>query len=114
MLRALVVALAAANLLWFAWAQGWLEGWLPPPGDAEQREPHRLDSQQRPQAVTVTPLREGAMASRPDMEAAPQPATEAAPQGAPTAAPRRGGASAPGEAEPASAPSDAAAGPGAG
>lgn len=57
MLRALVLALLAANLAWFAWAQGWLAGWLPAPGDADQREPDRLGLQEQPQSITVTPLR---------------------------------------------------------
>ena len=51
MLRALVLALLLANLLFFGWTRGWLAPVLPPPQD--EREPERLQSQLRPQAVTV-------------------------------------------------------------
>jgi hypothetical protein len=55
-LRALVLALLLANLGWFAWTRGWLpDGWLPPAGDAAQREPQRLDRQVRPDAVALSP-----------------------------------------------------------
>lgn len=87
MLRALVLALLAANLAWFAWAQGWLEGWLPAPGDADQREPHRLQAQVRPQVVTVTPLR-GATSpvdAPPAAPRSPAPAGETPPAPPPAA-----------------------------
>jgi galactokinase len=51
MLRALVVALALANLLFWAWSAGLLEGlgWEP----ARERDPTRLSQQVRPDAVRV-------------------------------------------------------------
>lgn len=51
MLRALVVALALANLLFWAWSAGLLEGlgWAP----ARERDPTRLSQQVRPEAVRV-------------------------------------------------------------
>ena len=51
MLRALVVLLLLANVAFFAWARGWLGA---PPHHAE-REPERLQSQVRPELVTVLP-----------------------------------------------------------
>lgn len=57
MLRLLVVALLLANLGWLAWTRGWLPaGWLPPPGDAAQREPQRLARQVRPDAIVLQPV----------------------------------------------------------
>jgi hypothetical protein len=55
MLRALVLALLAANAFVFAWGQGWLSPLLPPPGAAE-REPERLYQQVRPNSITIVPL----------------------------------------------------------
>lgn len=53
MLRALVLLLVAANLLFFAWSQSWLEGFgLRPHAD---REPDRLKRQVRPEAVVILP-----------------------------------------------------------
>ncbi|HET9823433.1 MAG TPA: SPOR domain-containing protein [Burkholderiaceae bacterium] len=52
MLRWLVVALVAANLGYWAWSAGWLNGplgW----GPAAQREPDRLAQQINPQALRV-------------------------------------------------------------
>ena len=49
MLRAVVALLLLANLLFFAWARGWLGE---PPRHAE-REPGRLAAQTRPEAITV-------------------------------------------------------------
>lgn len=57
MLRLLVLALLLANLGWFAWARSWLPaGWLPPPGDAAQREPRRMERQVRPDAIVLQPI----------------------------------------------------------
>lgn len=50
MLRALVVALLAANLLFFAWTRGALAPLLPPPSHGE-REPERLAQQVRPETI---------------------------------------------------------------
>jgi len=52
MLRALVAVLLAANVLFFAWARGWLAPALPPP-HASEREPQRLQSQFEPERITV-------------------------------------------------------------
>jgi len=51
MLRALVVLLLVANMLFFAWARGWLAPVLPP--RADQREPARVAAQLRPELITV-------------------------------------------------------------
>ncbi len=57
MLRLLVVVLLLANLGWLAWTRGWLPaGWLPPPGDAAQREPQRVARQVRPDAIVLQPI----------------------------------------------------------
>lgn len=45
--RTLLVVLLAANVLFFAWAQGWLGDAWPPPGQS-QREPERITTQVRP------------------------------------------------------------------
>jgi hypothetical protein len=50
MLRAAAFALIAANLVFFAWARGWLAPLLPPPLHGE-REPERLAAQVRPELV---------------------------------------------------------------
>lgn len=55
MLRALVAALLLANVLFFAWARGWLSPAVPPPHHGE-REPERLAAQIRPESIKlVTP-----------------------------------------------------------
>lgn len=58
MLRALVLLLLLGNVLWFAWARGWLG---PPPRHAE-REPQRLAAQVSPEAVVVLPPRRASAA----------------------------------------------------
>jgi len=52
MLRALVLLLVLANLLFFVWARGWLAPGWPPPRHGE-REPERLAAQVRPDLVVV-------------------------------------------------------------
>lgn len=109
-MRALILALALANLLFAAWAAGWLDavtGW-PASGD---RDPHRIERQLRPDKVRI--VRPGSVATRPSSTGAdlPLPAgTDAptTPSAAPAAlglntAPSAAGAPA---ASPASAPSD--------
>jgi len=54
MLRAGVVLLLLANLLFFSWARGWLAPGWPPPRHGE-REPERLAAQVRPELVAVLP-----------------------------------------------------------
>jgi hypothetical protein len=52
MLRLLLVLLVLANAGFYAWTQGWLAGWIgaAPP---EQREPHRVQAQVRPELITI-------------------------------------------------------------
>ena len=52
MLRALLVALLLANLVFFGWAGGWFAPAWPAPG-ASEREPARLAAQVAPERVTV-------------------------------------------------------------
>jgi hypothetical protein len=52
MLRTLAVLLLLANLLFFAWARGWLAPVVPPPHQGE-REPERLAKQVRPEAIQL-------------------------------------------------------------
>lgn len=52
MLRALLVLLIGVNVLFFAWAQGWLAPTWPPPR-AGEREPQRLAAQVRPERIQV-------------------------------------------------------------
>lgn len=56
MLRALLVLLLLANLVWWGATHGWLPAsWLPFPDDQAQREPGRLARQVRPESVTIRP-----------------------------------------------------------
>ena len=61
MLRALLALLVVANLLYFAFASGWLDGvaGLSAAGD---REPDRLAKQVRPQTIRVLPMSAAASA----------------------------------------------------
>lgn len=52
MLRALLVLLIGANILFFAWARGWLAPSWPPPR-AGEREPQRLAAQVQPERIQV-------------------------------------------------------------
>lgn len=54
MLKALVVLLALANLAFFAWTQGWIDG---PTGIRARgdREPERLSQQFQPEVVQILP-----------------------------------------------------------
>ena len=52
MLRALVVALLLANLAFFGWSQGWLDGVVGVRARGD-REPERLANQVRPETVVV-------------------------------------------------------------
>jgi hypothetical protein len=58
MLRGLLALLVLANLLFFAWTQGWLDAVAPAPQHA-QHEPARLGAQVRPEVVVVLPGRDG-------------------------------------------------------
>ena len=59
MLRLVVVALVAANLLFFAWASGVFAPSMPPPRAGES-EPERLAAQVRPEVITVLPAKAAA------------------------------------------------------
>ncbi|KWT85736.1 MULTISPECIES: sporulation protein [unclassified Variovorax] len=52
-LRALVVLLLLANLLYFAWARGGLALFGTVPARLSQREPERLGQQIRPQLLQI-------------------------------------------------------------
>lgn len=52
MLRVIVVALLVANLAFFAWTQGWLDGVIGVRARGD-REPERLAAQVRPESITV-------------------------------------------------------------
>jgi len=52
-LRALVVLLVVANLLYFAWARGGLAVFGIVPASMSQREPERLAQQIRPQLLNI-------------------------------------------------------------
>lgn len=91
MLRALVIALLAANLAFYAWTQGWLGSMLdlPPEGD---REPQRLAAQIDPTALQIRPaapapsraaLVEPAASEAPSPVTAAPPASDALPASAP-------------------------------
>lgn len=60
MLRGLLLLLLGANLVYWAWWQGWLPGdLLPlPRGGAGQREPGRLASQVLPELIEVVDARQ--------------------------------------------------------
>lgn len=70
MLRAAVVLILAANLLFFAWARGWLAPVVAPP-HAGEREPERLAAQVRPELVRVLPPEAAATARVVCLEAGP-------------------------------------------
>ena len=77
MLRTLALALVGANLLFYAWTQGWLGSAAPVPPALQGREPERLLQQVRPDAVTVLRPRAAAAAqgaSTPGAASAPAPA----------------------------------------
>ena len=54
MLRWLVAALLLANLLFYAWTQGWLDGVAGVRADGD-REPERMSRQVRPESVRILP-----------------------------------------------------------
>jgi len=91
MLRALVIALLALNLGFYAWTQGWLDGMVGVRAQGD-REPERLSRQVRPETVRVlTPQAVAAAASVAEsklvcMEAGPySPADVASAEGAASA-----------------------------
>jgi len=82
-MRALLLALLLANLVFFAWSQGWLAGAGLEP--VTQREPQRLARQIHPEQVRVTPL-SGAPAT-PASTPVPPPSAHASAASTPQAAP---------------------------
>ena len=96
MLRTLVAALLLANLLFFAWSQGWLARAIGSTPYSE-REPQRLGAQVRPETVRVLPVPAAGEASAPastGLAAPPTPASAPAPASAEAAAPPASAASA--------------------
>ncbi len=83
MLRALVAALLFANLLFFAWSLGWLDG-LGGARSTGDREPERMSQQVRPELVKVLPPSAAGASAAAD--AASAPAGDAASAPAPIAA----------------------------
>ena len=67
MLRALLAALIVANLLFFAFTRGWLDGVVGVSALGD-REPERLARQVRPQAIRLWPV--GGAASAPAIDPA--------------------------------------------
>jgi len=88
MLRALVWLLVLANLLFFAWTQGWIDG-VEGARATGQREPGRLDQQVRPEVVKILPPQPVKSAGAPAaaVVAVASPASEAAPDAAPSPPP---------------------------
>ncbi len=93
-MRTLLLALLLANLVFFAWSQGWMAS--AGLGPVTQREPQRLALQIHPEQVRVTP-------------APVAPASAASASSAPASAPSASSAPANAPAAPASAPSAPAA-----
>jgi hypothetical protein len=77
MLRGLVLALLAANLVFFAWTQGWLAPLVAAPRQGES-EPGRLAAQVNPERVAVLPA-EAASAALAAAPAAPPRCLQAGP-----------------------------------
>jgi hypothetical protein len=61
--RTITLLLLAANLVFFAWAQGWLNPVLMAPMSSE-REPDRLSAQVRPEAIKLLGANEAERARR--------------------------------------------------
>lgn len=61
MLRGLLALLVLANLLFFAWAQGWLDAVAPAP-QSGQREPGRIGAQVRPELIVLLPPQDASVA----------------------------------------------------
>jgi hypothetical protein len=81
-LRAIVVALLAANLAFWAWTQGWLDAVVGMPARGD-REPERLEQQVRPELVRVAPLESNAASPstrEPDAPRPPVPPASDAPE----------------------------------
>ena len=59
MLRALIAALLLANIAFFVWSQGWLDGYTSVRSTGD-REPERLQRQVRPELIRILPASAGA------------------------------------------------------
>jgi hypothetical protein len=95
MLKSLVMLLLAANLGFYAWCKGWIDGGVAARGD---REPERLARQVRPESVRILPPPGGDSKSRlPAAPSAPPASVPVAPSAPPATAP---GASATASGEP--------------
>lgn len=115
MLRWIVALLLAANLVWLAWAQGWLR----PIGFGPQRqgEPERVAGQWKPEALRVdgaSPTNASATPAAPAAPAAPEGDSQTAPAPETSSGPDAQASHAPAapdaadEAPPVHAPADAA------
>lgn len=69
MLRRLALLLILANLLFFVWSRGWLDGLVGPPAHPE-REPERLARQVNAEAIRILPPGAGAAPPAPAAPAA--------------------------------------------
>ncbi len=67
MLRAVLIGLLLANVLFFGWTRGWFGAAWPPPGES-QREPERVTAQLRPERFVL--LSPGAVLAPPPAIAA--------------------------------------------
>lgn len=76
MLRVLVALLLLANLAFYAWTQGWLDGVVSVRSIGD-REPERLARQVRPETVRILPA--GAASAPSAAASAPSPAASATP-----------------------------------
>ena len=84
-LKAIVAALLVANLGFYAWSRGWIDGGAAARGD---REPERLARQVRPELIRILPPAGVDAAAKSRSTAAPSPpaaASAPAPQSAPAA-----------------------------
>lgn len=68
MLRALVIALALANLAFWSWTQGWLDGVVGVRASGD-REPERLARQVRPESVRILPANAANNGNEPEASA---------------------------------------------
>jgi hypothetical protein len=76
MLRALAALLVLANVAFWAWSQGWLDGIVGVKARGD-REPERLSQQLHPELVVVLPAMPAPAASAPTcLESGPYPPTE--------------------------------------
>ena len=86
MLRLLAAALVAANLLFFGWSMGWMDGLVGRAAGSE-REPERLAKQVNPERVSLWPEGPASAASAAAVVAASAPSSTAVQASAPAPVP---------------------------